>query len=356
MAGASSRTTATGSSSHGLESRGSLNRPLLLGDDEPEDERAHELALQTFFLEEDEYDRLHEKWFRTNKEGRELMESAGLEWKKGRWSVQEIRLLKRNVKAFMKENGMVDIASFILDSGRNRNRRRKFYQYIGKGIRRPLFSIYRKVIKVFNVQNYVGRWTAEMDEEFHKLHRIYGNRWEEIGRHMGLSGRVVSDHFRAIKNRKNVGRWTESEEQKLCEAMSEVQREHGGEGDDLPSSVRWEDVATKVGSRNALQCHQKWVLNLSWKQTLQTRVKWTSADDLKLIRVLSLLEDVEDEEEVDWQELCRNWPAARNVSCLRLRWAAVRRDVPHYHIQTMQENLEYLLTNKVPALEQHCSH
>lgn len=356
MAGASSTTTATGSSSHGSESRGTLHRPLLFGDDEPEDERANELALQTFFLEEDEYDRLHEKWFRTNKEGRELMESAGLEWKKGRWSVQETRLLKRNVKAFMKENGMVDIASFILDSGRNRNKRRKFYQYIGKGIRRPLFSIYRKVIKVFNVLNYVGRWTAEMDEEFHKLHKIYGNKWEEIGRHMGLAGRVVSDHFRTIKNRTNVGRWTESEEQKLREAMSEVQREHGEEGDDLPSSVRWEDVAAKVGSRNALQCHQKWVMTLSWKQTLQTRVKWTSADDLKLIRVLSLLEDVEDEEEVDWQELCRDWPAARNVSCLRIRWAAIRRDVPHYHVQTMQENLEYLLTNKVPALEQHCSH
>ena len=347
--------TATHTSSDALELRSTtLYRPLLIGDDEPEDEKSHELALQTFFLEEDEYSSLHERWFRTSKEDRERMESAGLVWKRGRWSVQETRLLKRNVKAFMKEHGIEDIASFVLNTGKSKDRSRQFYHYIGKGIQRPLFGIYRKVIQVFNVQNYIGKWTAEMDQELQRLHKIYGNKWEEIGRHMGMSGRAVIDHFKAQKNRKNIGRWTESEEKKLSDAMAELQREHGGEGDDLPSSVRWEDVATKVGSRNAVQCHHKWVVALSWKQTRRAEAKWTGADDLKLIHVLSSLqEEVEDEEAVDWQALCRDWPAARNVTCLRLRWAAIRRDVPHYHVQTMQENLEYLLTNRIPALEQH---
>ena len=336
----------------------SLNRPMLLGDDEPEDERAHELALQTFFLQDDEYSSLHGQWFRTNQEGREQMASAGLEWKKGRWSVQETRILKRNVKAFMKEYSISDISSFVLDSDRSRNRTRQFYQYIGKSIRRPLFSIYRKVLLVFNVQNYVGKWTAEMDQELRRLHEIHGNKWEEIGRHMEMSGRAACDHFRTIKNRTNVGHWTDAEEQRLSGAMAELQREQGGAGDDLPASVRWEDVAAKVGSRNALQCHNKWIMALSWKQTpgrVGAEAKWSGKDDLKLIRVLSTLEEeVEDEEGVDWQELCRDWPAARNVSWLRLRWAALRRDVPHYHVQTMQENLEYLLEHKVPALERHC--
>lgn len=351
---------ATSTAAHGCTSsdsqklRTSLCRPMLIGDDEPEHERAHELALQTFFLEEDEHKSLHGRWFRTNKEGRERMESAGLEWKKGRWSMQEMRLLKRNVKAFMKENGIGDIASFILDSGRSKNSTRQFYQYIGKGIQRPLFNIYRKALLVFNVQNYIGKWTVEMDQDLRRLHQIYGNKWEEIGRHMGISGRAVWDHFKTIKNRKNVGHWTESEEQKLSETMAELQREHGREGDDLPSSVRWEDVAAKVGSRNAMQCHSKWIMTLSWKQTGRAEAKWTSVDDLKLIRVLSSLEEVEDEEEVEWQELCQDWPAAHNVSCLRMHWAVIRRDVPHYNVQTIQENLEYLLANKVPALERQC--
>lgn len=331
-----------------------LFRPMLIGKDEPEDEKAHELALETFYLEENEYDDLHRHWYRTSKKDRELMKSSGLVWKTGRWSVHEIKVLKRNVKAFMKEHGIKDIATFVLYTGKHRTKGRQFYTFIGKGIQRPLFSIYRKVILVFNVQNYVGRWTPEMNEELHRLHKIYGNKWATIGKHMGISGRAVSDHFRKVTNRKNVGLWSEAEEQRLQEAMAEIQRDNGGEHDDLPNSVRWEDVAAKVETRNAVQCLNKWILTLSWKQTPQGKIKWTNLDNLKLIRVLSSLEDVEDEEEVDWQELCRDWPAAHNVRCLRVRWAALRRDVPHYHVQTMQENLEYLMTNKVPTLVKHC--
>ena len=331
-----------------------LFRPMLIGDDEPEDEKSHELALQTFYLEEDEHDDLHQRWYRTSKEDRELMKSSGLVWKTGRWSVREIKVLKRNVKAFMKEHGIKDIATFVLNTGRSRIKGRQFYTFIGKGIRRPLFSIYRKVIVVFNVQNYVGKWTPEMDEELRKLHKIYGNKWAQIGKHMGITGRAVSDHFRKVTNRKNVGPWSEAEEERLYAAMAEIQRDNGGQKDDLPNSARWEDVAAKVETRNAQQCLNKWIMNLSWKLTPQAEIKWTDSDSLKLIRVLSSLEDVEDEEEVDWQELCRDWPAAHNVGCLRLRWAALRRDVPHYHVQTMQENLEYLMTKKVPALAKHC--
>ena len=332
-------------------SRTPMFRPILVGGDEPEDEKVHELALETFYLEEDEYDELHRRWYRTSKEDRKLMESAGLKWKRGRWSVQEIRLLKRNVKAFMKEHGIEDIASFVMSTGRSKHRGRQFYQFIGKGIKRPLFNIYSKAMLVFDVQNYAGQWTPEMDKELHRLHKIHGNKWATIGRHIGVSARAVRDHFKETNKRKKVGVWDEQEEQKLCDAMAELRRKHGGEGDDLPSAVRWKDVAAQVGTRNSHQCLSKWINSLSWKQTPQAGIKWTRTDDLKLIRVLSSLEVVEDEEEVDWQELCRDWPAAHNVGYLRLRWAALRRDVPHYHVQTMQENLEYLLTNKVSSLE-----
>ena len=321
--------------------------------EEEEEEKARELAVQTFYLEEDEYDDLHQRWYRTCKEDRECMQSEGLTWKRGRWSVQEIRLLKRNVKAFMKEHGIKDIAHFIT-SDKSTKRDKQFYQYIGKGLQRPLFNIYKKVVLVFNLQNYIGKWTEEMDKELLRLHKIHGNKWVEIGKHIGTTGRAVLDRFRKISNRKKVGCWSESEERKLREAMEEVQREHGGgESDDLPSTVRWKDIAARVGTRTEIQCLEKWILTLSWKLSPHKNIQWTISDDLKLIHSLASLE-VEDEEEVDWKELCRDWPAAHNVCCLRKRWASVRRDVPHYHVQTMQENLEYLMSNKVPALEKHC--
>ena len=138
---------------------------------------------------------------------------------------------------------------------------------------------------------------------------------------------------------------------KLVEVMSQLRQEHGGEGDDLPASVQWSDIAERVGTRTEMQCFQKWVASLSWKRTPEASVKWTKSDDLKLIHVLASLEGVEDEEEVDWECLCSGWPAAHNICYLRSRWAIIRRDVPHYSVQTLAENLEYLMSNKVSVLE-----
>lgn len=39
-----------------------------------------------------------------------------------------------------------------------------------------------------------------------RLHAVHGNKWEEIGRHMELSGRAVYDRFRMINNRQSQGR------------------------------------------------------------------------------------------------------------------------------------------------------
>ena len=350
MATSSATATAPSTSKYGSGKR----RPIIVGDDEMEEnEKARELDVQTFYLEEDIYDDLHQRWYRSCERDRQCMQNEGLVWRKGWWSVQELRILKRNVKAFMREHGVKDIASYIT-SGKSTKKGKQFYQFIGKGIKRTLFSIYQKCSLVFNLQNYVGKWTHEMDQEMLRLHKIYGNKWVEIGKHVGTTGRAALDRFRHINNRKKVGFWSESEERKLCQAMAEIQKEHGGDSDDLPSTVRWKDVAAKIETRTAMQCLNKWIVSLSWKRNPRTNVKWTVSDDLKLIHTLASLEDVEDEEEVDWQGLCRDWPAAHNVHCLKRQWASIRRDVPHYHVQTMQENLEYLVTNKVPELEQLC--
>ena len=51
-----------------------------------------------------------------------------------------------------------------------------------------------------------------------------------------------------------LGPWTPAEEKQLCSVMAEIQKDREGERDDLPGDVRWEDVAARVGSRNAIQC------------------------------------------------------------------------------------------------------
>ena len=54
------------------------HRSLLADDhDTSGDRKAYEVALQTFYREEDEYSSLHAQFFPTNKKGRERMENRG---------------------------------------------------------------------------------------------------------------------------------------------------------------------------------------------------------------------------------------------------------------------------------------
>lgn len=55
-----------------------------------------------------------------------------------------------------------------------------------------------------------------------------------------------------------VGPWTREEEQRLVEAMEHFHAQQEGDGvldiEDLPETIRWEDVAERVGSRTHHQC------------------------------------------------------------------------------------------------------
>ena len=136
----------------------------------------------------------------------------------------------------------------------------------------------------------------------------------------------------------------------------------------LPPDVTWSQVAEIVGSRNAPQCRSKWFFDLAWKEKGGVK-PWDFQDDLKLLHLLSS-QEVSDEDEVEWVELCDGWDSARSPYHLRNKWACLRRSVPSYHDKTFQgiisigivstsghisftipENLEYLLEYRLPALE-----
>lgn len=50
-------------------------------------------------------------------------------WKRGRWTPDELVLLKHNVDAFIQDNGVSDLDKFIFT--RKRGDRRNFYRAIG---------------------------------------------------------------------------------------------------------------------------------------------------------------------------------------------------------------------------------
>ncbi|XP_064386270.1 cyclin-D-binding Myb-like transcription factor 1 [Halichondria panicea] len=282
---------------------------------------------------EDGYKDLHERWVRGLPLA-ELDTQVG-SCKRGRWSPDELALLRSNVDHFIQENDVRDLDEFIFS--RKRGERSDFYRDIAKGIQRPIFTIYTKVIHLFNVRNYVGRWSSSQEKELMRLQGLHGNRWSIIGRELGVSGRAAQDKYRNLKHRERVGKWSVCEEERLSGAVRSLGTES------------WQNIAECVRTRNGFQCRQKWVHLQAWRESGGEKT-WSECDDVQLLHSLAGA-CVETEDAVKWACLCEGWEAARSASYLRTKWTALRRGVPRYQHNTFSDNLEYLLEHRLPALE-----
>ena len=43
----------------------------------------------------------------------------------------------------------------------SKDERKDFYRTVAKGLQRPLFSVYRRVIRMYDERNYIGKYKPE---------------------------------------------------------------------------------------------------------------------------------------------------------------------------------------------------
>lgn len=86
---------------------------------------------------------------------------------------------------------------------------------IAKGLNRPLSAVYRKVTRMYDTRNYVGRYTKEEERLLLQLYRRVGANWIEIGFAMGRSPASVKDKIRLLKQETNKGIYSDRIS-KLC--------------------------------------------------------------------------------------------------------------------------------------------
>lgn len=43
----------------------------------------------------------------------------------------------------------------------SKDERKNFYRTVAKGLMRPLFSVYRRVTRMYDQKNYMGKYTVE---------------------------------------------------------------------------------------------------------------------------------------------------------------------------------------------------
>uniref|UniRef100_A0A3B4YHG5 Cyclin-D-binding Myb-like transcription factor 1 n=1 Tax=Seriola lalandi dorsalis TaxID=1841481 RepID=A0A3B4YHG5_SERLL len=261
-------------------------------------------------------------WF-TTKEDKDTLANKGHKWKQGMWSKEEIDLLMSNIDRYVKDRGIEDPAEIIFEM--SKEERKDFYRSVALGLNRPLFAVYRRVLRMYDNRNHVGKYTPDEIEKLKSLREKHGNDWATIGAALGRSASSVKDRCRLMKDTCNTGKWSEEEERRLAEVVYEMAGVSPGSA--VTGGVSWASVADQVRTRSEKQCRSKWLNYLNWKHSGGT--EWMKEDDLNLIRRISEL-DVEDENEIKWEDLAGGWSSVRSPQWLRSKWWSIKRQVANH--------------------------
>ncbi|XP_063264971.1 transcription termination factor 1 isoform X2 [Prinia subflava] len=221
--------------------------------------------------------------------GRDLMrfkefKKQGMAVKFGRFTQKENKQIQKNVEEFLSLTG-IDSAEKLLFTSRYPEEKdtihrlkteHHFCEKISEGIPRPWRLIYYRARKMFDPNNYKGRYTTEEKEQLKKYQALHGNDWKKISELMSRSNLSVAMKYSEIKSAINYGPWTKEETQKLMNAVKEVMRrklkakkpgslfslEQSNadlwiDREQLTQPLPWTEIETKVGSRYWRQCKQK---------------------------------------------------------------------------------------------------
>ncbi|XP_013365608.1 PREDICTED: cyclin-D-binding Myb-like transcription factor 1 isoform X2 [Chinchilla lanigera] len=273
-------------------------------------------------LGNEEVSAVSQAWF-TTKEDKDSLTNKGHKWKQGMWSKEEIDILMNNIERYLKARGIKDATEIIFEM--SKDERKDFYRTIAWGLNRPLFAVYRRVLRMYDDRNHVGKYTPEEIEKLKELRIKHGNDWATIGAALGRSASSVKDRCRLMKDTCNTGKWTEEEEKRLAEVVHELTST--APGDTVTQGVSWAAVAERVGTRSEKQCRSKWLNYLNWKQSGGT--EWTKEDEISLIlRVAEL--DVADENDINWDLLAEGWSSVRSPQWLRSKWWTIKRQIANH--------------------------
>ncbi|OWK10819.1 hypothetical protein Celaphus_00005114 [Cervus elaphus hippelaphus] len=263
----------------------------------------------------------------------------GVTIKFGKFSVKENQQLERNVQEFLSLTG-IENADKLLYTDRypeeksvitDLKRKYAFRVHIGKGIARPWKLVYYRAKKMFDVNNYKGRYSKGDTEKLKIYQSLHGNDWKKIGEMVSRSSLSVALKFSQISGQINHGAWSKTETQKLIKAVEEVilkkmspqelnemdsKLQLNPEGrlsivrEKLYKGISWVEVEARVETRNWMQCKSKWTEILTKRMTNGRDVyRGVNALQAKINLIESVTGrglyeiNVQDVNEIDWEDL-----------------------------------------------------
>ncbi|XP_032113576.1 transcription termination factor 1 isoform X3 [Sapajus apella] len=309
--------------------------------------------------------------------------AQGVAIKFGKFSVKENKQLEKNVQDFLALTG-IESADKLLYTDRypeeksvitNLKRRHSFRLHIGRNIARPWKLIYYRAKKMFDVNNYKGRYSDRDTEKLKMYQSLLGNDWKTIGEMVARSSLSVALKFSQISSQRNRGAWSKSETQKLIKAVEEVilKKMSPQELEDVDSKLQedpesclsivreklykgisWVEVEAKVKSRNWMQCKSKWTEILTKRMTNGRRIYYGVNGLRAKVNLIERLYEinVEDTNEIDWEDLAS---AIGDVppSYVQTKFSRLKAIyVPFWQKKTFPEIIDYLYETTLPLLKE----
>ncbi|XP_020912432.1 cyclin-D-binding Myb-like transcription factor 1 [Exaiptasia diaphana] len=253
--------------------------------------------------------------------------------KSGKWSKKEEKILKENLERYLECHNIEDPRKLIFARHQAAEKRKwkelvkvtGLYKELAKGLNRTLLSVYRKALRTFDENNYVGKYSEAEDRDLLKLVALHGRKWTIIGGIMGRSNLSVQHRYEYIRDKPNHGPWSEEETNLLKQAVRKLTKTK--QGDEVYEGICWTSVASIVKTRNNNMCREKWLERLCWKDCSLNNVvskKWSSKNDVDLItRIYE--SKATDETDIDWASLCEEFEMARSPAWLTQKFTTVKR-------------------------------
>ncbi|XP_051836177.1 transcription termination factor 1 [Antechinus flavipes] len=308
----------------------------------------------------------------------------GIPIKFGKFSAKENEQLRENVENFLSLTG-IETADKLLHTDRypeekyvitDLKRKHQFRCHIGEGIPRPWKLVYYRAKKMFDINNYKGRYSQKDTQKLKKYQSIHGNDWKKIGEMVSRSSLSVALKFSQISNKINHGPWSKAETRRLIKAVEEVilKKLSPKEVEDIDSrlqedsspeslsilrkqlykGISWVEVEAKVETRNWMQCKSKWPEILTKRMTSGKVVyRGTNALRAKINLIERLYQtNVQEANEVNWEHLAG---AIGDVppSYVQSKFYKLKATcVPLWQKKTFPEIIDYLYETSRPLLEQ----
>jgi len=285
---------------------------------------------------------VNQQWI-TMKNDKQALKEQGHSWRTGLWSNEEENLLKENIEQYCIKNNITDIKATIFSSPKDE--RRKFYRTIARRLNRPLFAVYRKVLRMYDKSNYIGKYSDHETSKLEKYCKTYNKDWNLIGLELGRSASSVKDKARLLNNAKKKGHWDKSELDLLSKSIREQTNTKKGES--VTCNVNWVNISKDVATRSEKQCRSKWLNYLNWVEA--GGKQWVKTDEIHLIQKI-IKSGARKEEQVNWNELANGWNCVRSPQWLRMKWWNIKKNYKEYQKCSFAELLNYLQTTYVEEI------